>query len=102
MTISRQEFLTSSGVRVQTLEFWLEQEWLIPEETPAGTRFSEGDVARAQLIQDLKGGFGVNDEGIDVILHLVDQLHGLRHVLRQLHATANDEAGNRPSSADIE
>jgi chaperone modulatory protein CbpM len=27
----------------------------------------------------------VKDEGIDVILHLVDQLHGLRHALAQLH-----------------
>jgi chaperone modulatory protein CbpM len=86
MTLSKQEFLTSSGLEVQTLEFWLEQQWLIPEETSGGIRFSDGDIARARLIQDLKGDFGVNDEGVDVILHLVDQLHGLRRVLRQLHA----------------
>ena len=47
-------------------------------------RFSDTDVARARLIQDLKGDFGVNDEGIDVILHLVDQLHGLRGAFAQL------------------
>mgnify|MGYP001058135817 CR=1 FL=1 len=86
MTLSKQEFLTSSGLQVQTLEFWLEQQWLIPEETSAGMRFSDRDIARARLIQDLKGDFGVNDEGIDVVLHLVDQLHGLRRALRQLHA----------------
>jgi chaperone modulatory protein CbpM len=86
MTLNKEEFLTSSGLQVQTLEFWLEQQWLLPEETSAGVRFSDGDIARAKLIQDLKGGFGVNDEGVDVILHLVDQLHGLRRALRQLHA----------------
>jgi chaperone modulatory protein CbpM len=43
------------------------------------------DVARARLIDDLKSGFGVNDEGVDVILHLVDQLHGMRRALAQLH-----------------
>jgi chaperone modulatory protein CbpM len=47
--------------------------------------FSDVDLARARLIRDLKTGFGVNDEGIDVILHLMDQLHGLRRALDQLH-----------------
>jgi len=86
MILSKQEFLTSSGLQVQTLELWLEQQWLIPEQTPEGVRFSDGDIARARLIQDLKGDFGVNDEGVDVILHLVDQLHGLRRALAHLHA----------------
>jgi chaperone modulatory protein CbpM len=85
MIMNRQEFLTCSGVQVQTLEFWLEQRWLIPQETAAGMTFSDIDVARARLIQDLKTDFGVNDEGVDVILHLVDQLHGLRRALAQLH-----------------
>jgi chaperone modulatory protein CbpM len=85
MIMSKQEFLTSSGVQVQTLEFWLEQQWLIPEETATGQGFSDRDVARARFIQDLKRDFGVNDEGIDVILHLVDQLHGMRRALAQLH-----------------
>jgi chaperone modulatory protein CbpM len=85
MIMNRQEFLTCSGVQVQTLEFWLEQRWLIPQETSAGMTFSDIDVARARLIQDLKTDFGVNEEGVDVILHLVDQLHGLRRALAQLH-----------------
>ncbi|MGH6795223.1 MAG: chaperone modulator CbpM [Methylocella sp.] len=57
----------------------------MPEETSAGMNFSDMDVARARLIQDLKTDFGVNDEGVDVILHLMDQLHGLRRALAQLH-----------------
>jgi chaperone modulatory protein CbpM len=85
MSMSKEEFLTSSGLRVQTLEFWLEQRWLIPDQTAAGMNFSDMDVARARLIQDLKTDLGVNDEGVDVILHLLDQLHGLRRALDQLH-----------------
>jgi chaperone modulatory protein CbpM len=85
MIMSKQEFLTSSGVEAQTLEFWIEQQWLIPAQTDAETSFSDTDVARARLIRDLKGDFGVNDEGVDVILHLVDQLHGLRRALEQVH-----------------
>jgi chaperone modulatory protein CbpM len=85
MIMNKQDFLTCSGLQVQTLEFWLEQRWLIPEETSAGMNFSDIDVARARLIQDLKSDFGVNDEGVDVVLHLMDQLHGLRRALAQLH-----------------
>ncbi|MGL4557881.1 MAG: chaperone modulator CbpM [Afipia sp.] len=82
--MNRQEFLTHSGLQVQTLDVWLEQRWLIPEETSVGIQFSDIDVARARLIHDLKNDLGANDEGIDVILHLMDQLHGLRHALAQL------------------
>jgi chaperone modulatory protein CbpM len=85
MIMSKQEFLARAGLEVQTLDVWLEQQWLLPDQTPAGMNFSDMDVARAQLIRDLKADLGVNDEGVDVILHLVDQLHGLRRALEQLH-----------------
>ncbi|MBV9588926.1 MAG: MerR family transcriptional regulator [Hyphomicrobiales bacterium] len=91
--MSKQEFLTSSGLEVQTLEFWLEQQWLIPEESSAGAIFSDRDVARARLIGQLKSDFGVNDEGVDVILHLMDQLHGMRRALAQLQEHMGGKAG---------
>lgn len=82
--MDKQEFLASSGLEVQTLEFWIEQRWLIPEETAVGMRFSDVDMARARLIRELRHDFGANDAGIDVILHLMDQLHGMRRALAQL------------------
>jgi chaperone modulatory protein CbpM len=85
MIVNKQEFLTHTGIPTQTLDLWLEQRWLIPDQTSAEMNFSDMDIARARLIRDLKTDFGVNDEGIDVILHLVDQLHGLRRALEQLH-----------------
>jgi chaperone modulatory protein CbpM len=85
MIMTKQQFLSSAGLEVQTLEFWIEQQWLVPDRTTADTSFSDTDLARAHLIRDLKGDFGVNDEGIDVILHLVDQLHGLRRAFDELH-----------------
>lgn len=84
MKLTRQEFLSVSGVEGQQLELWLEQSWLIPEQTPTGPQFSDMDTARARLILELKNDFGANDEGIDVILHLMDQLHGIRRALTQL------------------
>jgi chaperone modulatory protein CbpM len=32
----------------------------------------------------LKEDFGVNDEGISLVLHLLDQVHGLRRSMREL------------------
>ena len=45
-----------------------------------------GRSGAARLIQDLKVDFGVNDEGIAIVLHLFDQLYGLRCLVRDLHA----------------
>ncbi len=84
MAMGKLEFLASCGVERQTLEIWIEQQWLLPEATSSGEVFSDRDAARVRLIQDLQGRFGVNDEGIDLILHLVDQLHGMRRALAEL------------------
>jgi chaperone modulatory protein CbpM len=79
------------GLDAGTLHLWIEEGWLVPQRDP-NLAFSERDVARAQLILDLKREMGVNDEGIGIILSLVDQMHGLRRVLREL-MQASHEAG---------
>ena len=38
------------------------EEWLIPGESAGELMFSDADIARAQLIRDLKSDLGVNDE----------------------------------------
>src|SRR3984893_14623503 len=82
--IDRQQFLVRTRLEIETLEVWIKEEWLIPREDAAGQEFSDADIARAHLIKDLKQDFGVNDEGIGVILNLIDQVHGLRRTLRDL------------------
>ena len=84
MKLSRQEFLSLSGMRDDTLNAWIEDEWLIPSGSSVELSFSEIDIARAQLIRDLRVDFGVNDEGVGVILNLVDQLYGMRRTLMEL------------------
>jgi len=60
--------------------------------------FSEADLARANLIRDLTQDLGVNDEGVGVILSLVDQVHGLRkalaEVLRSMDTRSAADAGS--------
>ena len=62
-------------------------------EIPTGQRFSSVDLARAYLIRDLQD-LGVNDDGIPIILDLVDQVHGLRYVLRELLSTIKTQQGH--------
>jgi chaperone modulatory protein CbpM len=80
------EFISRSHLDLPTLDAWIEAEWLLPLANEKTFQFSDADLARARLIQDLKIDFGVNDEGIAIILHLLDQLHGLRCLVRDIHA----------------
>ena len=83
--ISTAEFLVHTRLEARVLETWVESGWLVPRRGDAW-QFSEIDAARVQLIRDLKDDLGVNDEGIAVILDLVDQIHGLRRTLRGVAA----------------
>lgn len=82
--VDRQQFLIRADIETQVLETWIEEEWLIPRREAGGEEFSDADIARAQLIRDLKSDIGANDEAVGVILHLIDQLHGLRGALRDV------------------
>ena len=81
MMISKLDFLYRAQLDQETLDVWIEEQWLVPQETAAEPAFSEADLARAKLIQELKRDLGVNDEGVAVILSLLDQVHSLRKVL---------------------
>jgi chaperone modulatory protein CbpM len=83
MTISKPDFLDRAQLDRETLEVWLEEEWLVPSGTMTEQIFSETDLARAKLIRDLIQDLGVNDEGVGVILNLLDQMHSLRSVLAE-------------------
>ncbi len=89
--VDRLQFLTRTRLEVETLEIWIKEEWLIPRQGATGQEFSDADIARAQLIKDLKHDLGVNDEGIGVILNLIDQLHGLRGMMRELLHSVQDK-----------
>jgi chaperone modulatory protein CbpM len=94
MIITRVEFLSRTKLDQQTLDIWIEEEWLIPEAVESELTFSEADIARAQLISDLTDELGVNNEGVGVILHLLDQMHGLRSAMLDLVETAQRKDGN--------
>jgi len=86
------EFVVKIHIERRIVEGWITAGWLVPQRDPE-LAFSEVDLARAQLIRELKEDFGVNDEGISLVLHLLDQVHGLRRsmreLLQQMRATTN-------------
>ena len=81
--ISEREFIERSRLDRGTLEIWIRESWICPDCTAPERTFTDMDLARADLIRDLKHNMGVNDEGLDVILHLIDQMHGLRRALAE-------------------
>jgi chaperone modulatory protein CbpM len=92
--ITEREFLERARLDRRTLTVWIEEEWLIPGRTADELAFTDMDLARANLIHDLKDKMGVNDEGLGVVLHLLDQMHALRHALSAALESARDR---RPS-----
>jgi chaperone modulatory protein CbpM len=83
-----EEFVVRARLTYTTLETWVEAGWLLPDRAGPAPEFSDVDLARAQLIHDLTHDLGVNDEGVAIILDLVDQMHGLRHTLREVLKTS--------------
>ena len=67
-------------IEAATLEQWVAVGWIAPEKP----EYSDSDLARACLIRDLREAMGVNDEGVEVALDLLDQIHGLRRALRRV------------------
>jgi chaperone modulatory protein CbpM len=88
-------FVIHARIDVQTLETWVEAGWLVPGRREGSPHYSDVDLARAHLINDLAG-LGVNEAGMPIVLDLVDQLHGLRRALRDVLAAA--KSGQSPDA----
>ena len=79
--MDRREFLIRARIESDAIDLWVDEGWLAPSRATGKWTFSEIDLARTRLIQDLTRDLGVNDEGSPIILSLVDQLLGLRRAL---------------------
>ena len=95
MIIQENEFLEQARIDRQTLQSWIQEEWLLPKQSAEGWLFSDLDLARANLIIDLRENMGVNDAGLDVILHLLDQMHGLRRVMSELIGSMSQDSRSK-------
>ncbi len=72
------------NLRRGTLRVWIERGWVSPERRRDGYLFREIDVARVGLIYEFSTELELDEETMEVVLPLLDQVHGLRHQLRCL------------------
>ena len=80
---------TFADLRVETLYVWIERGWIAPGRGREGYRFREIDVARLKLIREFSTELDLGDDAMDVVLPLLDQIHGLRHQLHRLADAVN-------------
>ncbi len=85
--IKRQDFLLLIRIDNLTLDQWLDDDLLAPDRVENDLIFSEIDVARAHLILDLQNNMGVNNAGLSIILHLIDQMHSMRRLMSDVVTT---------------
>ena len=66
------------------LQRWIENRWILPELADSQFRFHEVDIARVELILEIRREFSVDDEAMTLVLGLLDQLYSLRRQMRRL------------------
>ncbi len=74
------------GLTRQELERWVRDGWVLPQRVRDEFRFREIDVARVQLIHEIRYDMQLDAEAMPLVLSLLDQVYGLRQELRQLTA----------------
>jgi chaperone modulatory protein CbpM len=72
------------GLERHELSRWIENRWVLPERHSETWVFHEVDVARVELILDIRRDFLVDDEAMPLVLSLLDQVYGLRRQMRRL------------------
>ena len=84
MLLTFQEVVVRAEIPSDRLTSWIEQKWVLPIEEEGEPLFDEADFARVELLAELTGDLEVNEEAIPVVLRLLDQVYGLRRVLREV------------------
>lgn len=77
-----------AGLEAAELIRWVENRWIIPERQEDQPMqlwvFHEVDVARVELILDIRREFALDEETTSLVLGLLDQVYGLRRQMRRL------------------
>jgi chaperone modulatory protein CbpM len=63
---------------------WVENRWVLPERQDQTWLFHEVDVARVELILEIRQEFAIDEEALPLVLSLLDQIYELRRQLRRM------------------
>jgi chaperone modulatory protein CbpM len=72
------------GLDRRELTRWVENRWVLPERHNDSWVFHEVDVARVELILEIRREFAIDDEALPLVLGLLDQVYELRRQLRRM------------------
>jgi chaperone modulatory protein CbpM len=72
------------GLDRRELGRWVENRWVLPERRDQTWIFHEVDVARVELILEIRHEFAIDDEALPLVLGLLDQVYDLRRQLRRM------------------
>jgi chaperone modulatory protein CbpM len=72
------------GLDRRDLVRWIENRWVLPEPHGQTWIFHEVDVARVELILEIRHEFAIDEEALPLVLGLLDQVYDLRRQLRRI------------------
>ena len=91
-----------SGVHPQTLRMSERRGLLAPKRTSGNTRrYSERDIARVQMIQELTQREGISLAGVKLFIEMREQLARMQRRTEELERELLDRARARRSGAEI-
>ena len=73
-----------AGLDRRELVAWVENRWVLPERRDKTWIFHDVDVARVELILEIRQEFAVEDDALSLVLGLLDQVYDLRRQLGRL------------------
>ena len=72
------------GLDRRDLMRWVENRWVLPERREQTWIFHEVDIARVELILEIRQEFAIDEEALPLVLGLLDQVYDLRRQLRRI------------------
>jgi chaperone modulatory protein CbpM len=78
------ELVIELNCRREDVVLWVERRWVLPLQQDGDLVFSETDIARVQMIIELRRDMGIDDEAMPVVLDLLDKLYATRRQMRDL------------------
>jgi chaperone modulatory protein CbpM len=63
---------------------WIENRWVLPERREETWIFHEVDIARVELILEIRHEFAIDEDALPLVLGLLDQVYDLRRQLRRI------------------
>jgi chaperone modulatory protein CbpM len=73
-----------AGLDRRELVRWVENRWVLPERRGKTWLFDEIDIARVELIIEVRREFAIDDDALPLVLGLLDQVYELRRQLGRL------------------